>query len=233
MDGFGEVASAVGAAGKLVEDPPALQLRVHPLAWAAELGVRPVRLFLGFGFVLALVRTRSVSAGTRPGVIYVNVAFCALIDLYILQRPMKDHERRRGKPVRNLKQKAALTLTTAAMLAGSVAESSPADAASSPEATCGSGYYEIDHHDMGSVAVIYLMYNGSTDCVVTWKTANVGTPTYVQAYVIRESDGVDADDDGNYSYYAGPVYLKAPGTCIQWGGYAGTDWISPDWEHCG
>jgi hypothetical protein len=147
---------------------------------------------------------------------------------------MKDRERKRGKPVRKLKQRAALTLTTAAMLAGSVAVSSPANAASPWVAACGSGYYEIDHHDLAGVVTFHLMYNGSTDCEVAWKTAYVGTPTHVGTVLTRQSDGYEVADSGSYSYYAGPVKLPAPGTCIAWGGNAGSYgyWASR-WSHCG
>ncbi|GLY74619.1 hypothetical protein [Actinoallomurus iriomotensis] len=141
--------------------------------------------------------------------------------------------------MRKFKQKAVLALTTAAMIAGSVAVSSPASAASSPIAACGGGsYHEIDHQPLPGYGTIYLMYDGSTDCVVTWKTAYVGTPTLVGAYVWRESPSAEDADADNYSYYAGPVKLNAPGTCIMWGGYAYSPsgsaysaWRSP-WEHC-
>jgi hypothetical protein len=142
--------------------------------------------------------------------------------------------------VNKLKRKATLTLTTVAMLAGSVAVSSRANAAaSSPAAACGSGYHVIDHHNV-DYATIYLLYNGSTDCVVTWKTAFVGTPspTQVEAYIERQRNPDVAIDVGRYAFYAGPAYLYAKGTCVDWGGYAdppgGTShmWYS-GWSHCG
>jgi hypothetical protein len=147
-----------------------------------------------------------------------------------------DHERKR-EPVRKFKQKAAVTLTTAAMLAGSVVVSSPANAASSPIAACGGGsYHEIDHHDL-SGATIHLMYDGAgTDCVVTWKTANVGTRTEVEAFIERASDGSAYIDDANYLSYAGPVKIYAPRTCIVWSGgvdYNGWHGWASDWSHCG
>ena len=136
--------------------------------------------------------------------------------------------------MRKFKQKAALALTTAVMLAGSVAVSSPADAASTPQAACGSGYHEIDHHTL-STAVIYLMYNGSTNCVVTWKTAYVGTRTDTYAYVEKDGIGIDPKtDQGLFTSYAGPVKVQAPGACIKWGGSAkgSSVWYS-GWSHCG
>jgi hypothetical protein len=144
------------------------------------------------------------------------------------------HYEEARETVRKFKRAAALTLTAAAMLAGSVGVSSPANAASSPIAACGGGsYHEIDHHTLAS-STIYLMYNGSTDCVVTWKTAYVGTPTEVQASIWRQSDGKFVSDVGLYSTYAGPVKVTAPGTCINWGGGEThyTYWYA-GWSHCG
>ncbi|MBU3062891.1 hypothetical protein KO481_15330 [Nocardia sp. NEAU-G5] len=73
-----------------------------------------------------------------------------------------------------------------------------AEAAATPEAACGAGYYAIDHYDL-KIAVGWLMYNGSIDCVVTWKTQQVGTSTPLVA-----------------SVGAGPVYWNAPHSCIEW-----------------
>ncbi|GLY88369.1 hypothetical protein [Actinoallomurus iriomotensis] len=141
--------------------------------------------------------------------------------------------------MRKFKHKVALTLTTATILAGSVFASSPANAASSPIAACGGGsYHVIDQHALSSYGTVYLMYNGTTDCVVTWKTAYVGTPTEVQAFVERESDFKAVVDDKKYSYYAGPVKIDAPGTCIIWGGSTAlpsgataSAWYDY-WSHC-
>lgn len=137
--------------------------------------------------------------------------------------------------MRKFKQKAALILTTAAMLAGSVVVSSPANAASSPVAACGGGsYHVIDQHAIKG-ATLYLMYNGSTNCAVAWKTANVGTPTYMDVWIMKHGASGDVEDGGNYSYYAGPVKMYAPGTCIRWGGSHHPDFVDwySDWSHCG
>jgi hypothetical protein len=134
--------------------------------------------------------------------------------------------------MRRLKQRAALTLAVAGMLAGSVAVSSPAEAVASPAAACGSNYHEIDHHDLGSVATIHLLYNGTTDCVVTSKKVNLGTPTNVLAAIAKNNNGVygfinDPPTSGGakYAYYAGPVRVSAPRTCIIWGGAADPGWV--------
>ncbi|MEO3796058.1 spore-associated protein A [Nonomuraea sp. B10E15] len=131
--------------------------------------------------------------------------------------------------MRTWKKGAAVAFATVAAFAGTLAVGSPAMAASSPIAACGGGsYHVIDKHDLGR-ATVYLMYNGSTNCVVTWKDSP--NNTYVDA-VIRVGD-VWRNDPGHYSTYAGPVKMSAAGKCIRWGGdYGSTQYTSP-WEHCG
>ncbi|GAA4636037.1 hypothetical protein GCM10023196_084120 [Actinoallomurus vinaceus] len=144
--------------------------------------------------------------------------------------------------MRRFKQRAVLALSVAGMLAGSVAVSSPAEAVATPAEACGSNYHEIDHHDLGSVATIHLLYNGSTDCVVTSKKVNLGTPTHVLAAIAKvNSDGSYSyindppSTDTKYAYYAGPVRVYAPHSCISWGGAADPGWVM--WysqpSHCG
>ncbi|MCK2213543.1 hypothetical protein MF672_007005 [Actinomadura sp. ATCC 31491] len=132
----------------------------------------------------------------------------------------------------NVKRGVTLSLALAATLATSATLSGPAMAASSPIEACGGGsYHVIDSHAFGSSAVTYLLYNGSTNCVVTWKTGAAGNTTYVRAvlWAYGSPGVVDAD---NYRYYAGPVKAKAPGTCVKWGGTYGSTWWESDWEHC-
>ncbi|MGW2162279.1 spore-associated protein A [Nonomuraea sp. NPDC001699] len=142
-----------------------------------------------------------------------------------------------GETVLNLKRKATLALASAAMLVGSVAVSGPANAASSPIAACGGGsYHVIDQHSLSGGAIIYLLYNGTYNCVVTWKTgSSAGSPSNMGAFLQRKSDEKSVSDRGSYSYYAGPVKLAASGTCIIWGGFAFgsyASWYSA-WSHCG
>jgi hypothetical protein len=135
----------------------------------------------------------------------------------------------------------SLTATIAAVLAASVTTSGAAEAASSPVAACGGGsYHEIDSHKLGSVATIHLLYNGSTNCVVTWKT-NPGTRSRLLAAIAKqESDGGFRhyeNDDDDYLTYAGPVKVSAAGTCIDWGGGAMISGVWNAWysgpSHCG
>ncbi|MFG3437496.1 hypothetical protein ACGF0J_09655 [Nonomuraea sp. NPDC047897] len=133
----------------------------------------------------------------------------------------------------NIRRSATLALGMAATLAASVTLSGPAVAASSPIEACGGGsYHVIDSHAFGSSATTYLLYNGSTNCVVTWKTGGRGNTAWVRAMVqaYGSSGKVDAD---HYRYYAGPVKAHAPGKCIRWGGSYGDQWWESPWEHCG
>lgn len=133
----------------------------------------------------------------------------------------------------------------AAMGLGAMVAPSPASAAYSASALCGSGYYNIDSHPLthngSTTAVIYLSYNGSTDCVVTLKNQLTSYGTTTGAWVQPEGSS-QTSDESYYQYYAGPVRRSAPGTCIKWGGeatyqidsdtYGLQSWTS-DWSHCG
>ncbi|WP_034263977.1 hypothetical protein [Actinospica robiniae] len=124
------------------------------------------------------------------------------------------------------KHTSAAGLATAAILTGAlVAAAGPAQAASQSQAAaiCGSGYYPVAEVPLSN-SIIYVSYNGSTDCAVNIKTAFVGTPTstYVYLFGPNGSWGGNADngawDGGSYSYYAGPVYTYAPHECVDFGG---------------
>ncbi|HEX5597602.1 MAG TPA: hypothetical protein VFX61_16525 [Micromonosporaceae bacterium] len=111
--------------------------------------------------------------------------------------------------------------------------SSPPPAQPSPSSLCGSGYYVINKHSLPD-ATTYLLYkdSGGYNCVVTIKTAKVGTATRTGAWLETQDGGV-AKDEGDFKYYAGPVRLPAPKTCVKWGGRSGgTAWTS-SWSHCG
>ncbi|BFV56432.1 spore-associated protein A [Kitasatospora sp. CMC57] len=136
--------------------------------------------------------------------------------------------------MRKIQRTMALALSALGTAAGLVSVAAPAEAATTPSGACGSGYYQIDHHALGTVADIYLFYNGSSNCAVTWVRSPNGTRTYdLRVHIERQSDLQDAPDAGFYKYYAGPVKLSAANTCISWGGSAeGISWAS-GWSHCG
>lgn len=134
------------------------------------------------------------------------------------------------------KRLAGLTLTAGVVLAGSLAAAGPASASSSPIEACGGGgYHEIDHKDI-SGARIHLLFNGTTNCVVTWKTKDVGRRTFVFAAI--DAEGRDpVFDQGQFEVFAGPVKIDAAGKCIKWGGGTGPgDHLTDSWSsgpsHC-
>lgn len=88
----------------------------------------------------------------------------------------------------------------------------------SASALCGSGYGVVDYFKDDGRAYIYLLYNSSSgkNCVVSMKQKQLGSKTHVSA-VLQTHETVKVDS-GNYSYYAGPVYLSARGECVSFGG---------------
>ncbi|WP_147289102.1 hypothetical protein [Nocardia mexicana] len=130
---------------------------------------------------------------------------------------------------------ASLSLAAVTILTDSLLTAGLANAASSPIEACGGGYHEIDHRDIPG-ARIHLLYNGKTNCVVTWKTKDIGHATYTQAIVSFTGGRGTVNDTNHYKYYAGPVKIDAPGECIEWGGATGfresEGWRSRP-SHCG
>ncbi|MWA07042.1 hypothetical protein F8568_043235 [Actinomadura sp. LD22] len=107
-----------------------------------------------------------------------------------------------------------------------------------PQQVCnvgsGGGYYvqrSISFH--GGRA--YLLYSNSTkkNCAVTMKTANVGKGTSVWVQLKKQSGGHPAYDGGTFKYYAGPVYVNAPGICVSFSGGASGASASAGWGNCG
>ncbi|MGW7334641.1 serine/threonine protein kinase [Streptomyces sp. NPDC054808] len=94
-------------------------------------------------------------------------------------------------------------------------------------AACGSSYYVQRSHTMGlgGNVTVYQLYSSTTgnNCVVTLKHENAGayygTATGLGAGIQAEG-GSWKKDDGDYKYYAGPVYIYAPGKCVRfWAHY--------------
>ena len=108
----------------------------------------------------------------------------------------------------------------------------PAHAANpyTPQGVCGSGYSIQRSHALNG-ARVYQLYNGSTNCVVTIKTASVGKATRTTAG-LQVAGSNWAYDTGDYKYYAGPVKQYAAGKCVRYFGYhGGTAYTSP-WGNC-
>ena len=145
--------------------------------------------------------------------------------------------------------RARLALVTAATAVAAAVPAATASAAGNPytpTGVCGAGYHVIDHHDLrgpkgGLLGTTYLLWNGAAkkNCAVTIKRRAIGVPTFVEASLAKKDGWYKADNSLDYRYYAGPVYVKAPRTCVIWGGRMsdakgnGDSWISPKFGHCG
>jgi len=114
----------------------------------------------------------------------------------------------------------------------------PATNPYTPAQVCGSGYAVIDSSTLKKsdgtvVGKVYLLYNSGNgyNCTTILKSTSIGSKTTTSAYLEKQG-GSRTTDSGSYSYYAGPVRVKAAGVCVKWGGTAaGVSYNSP-FEHC-
>ncbi|ROT31280.1 serine/threonine protein kinase [Micromonospora sp. HM5-17] len=132
-----------------------------------------------------------------------------------------------------LSRKALTRIGATAVAVGAALTLTPgqAQAAYTPQGVCGSDYYVQRSHGL-SGARVYLLYNGSYNCVVAIKTSSVGTPTRITAGLQVEGQGW-ALDTGLYRYYAGPVKARAAGKCVRFFGYHGGENYTSPWGNCG
>ncbi|MGW0790408.1 hypothetical protein ACWD04_19690 [Streptomyces sp. NPDC002911] len=80
----------------------------------------------------------------------------------------------------------------------------------------------------------YLYYSSATgeNCAYTVPKSG-GSRQFMYVGLFRESDGAGVWDEGDYTQYAGPVYLHAPGTCVSFNGQVGS-WAGHSGPgHCG
>ncbi|WP_030902273.1 hypothetical protein [Streptomyces sp. NRRL F-5126] len=84
---------------------------------------------------------------------------------------------------------------------------------------CGSGYGVVNSAPIGTAGTVYLTYSSKTkkNCVVTVRS-RPGAAVHMTASVGIGTHTHDVIDSGNYTTYAGPVYLYAPGQCVSWRG---------------
>ncbi|MFB4273561.1 hypothetical protein [Nonomuraea sp. GTA35] len=106
---------------------------------------------------------------------------------------------------------------------------------------CGSSYSRVGVYSIsrdgtrtGTLEVYYSSSTGK-NCALTYGYGSYANTTSWKGVVISRGDGSgESYDAGNYKYYAGPVYVSAPGQCID------VEGISPEWTsvklnnvHCG
>ncbi|WP_017570909.1 hypothetical protein [Nocardiopsis halotolerans] len=141
--------------------------------------------------------------------------------------------------MRTLKKTLATAAATVMLLAAGAVTASPASAAAAAyNGACGSGYVVVNsapfRFDLGT---LYLTYNSSNgyNCVVTVRSADTaGFPMTMNAGLRRSGDeGSHKSDTGQYSYYAGPVYVYASGSCVDWRGVIGNQATERYETNCG
>lgn len=117
---------------------------------------------------------------------------------------------------------ASLTARTAAATVTSVTPAvvaKPAGTVAPYNGACGTGYGVVNSAEIGVEGTVYLTYSRATgdNCVVTIRnTPGKRVPMVAQLTVTSTSE--TAADNGNYTTYAGPVYLHAAGRCVNWYG---------------
>ena len=99
----------------------------------------------------------------------------------------------------------------------------------------GGGDYTVQRSAAFSGGRVYQLYSRSTrrNCAVTMKTRNVGKSTSVSVRLQEQSGGEVGSDSGSFKYYAGPVYVHAPGICVRFSGGASGASASSGWGNCG
>src|SRR5215212_4791375 len=102
-----------------------------------------------------------------------------------------------------------------------------------PQGVCGSAYKTVNSAPVGSLGTVYLTYNSSNgkNCVATIR-ANPGTAKLMAAYVYVPDTGDSAEDSGNYTSYAGPIYIYGKGHCVSWGGSIDNVYVSVENSNC-
>lgn len=148
-----------------------------------------------------------------------------------------------------MKTKLSRRTATAAALAtlalgGTIAATAPASAATTIKAAaatatyngaCGTGYKVIDSTPVGNVGKVFLTWNESTgkNCAVTIRnTPGAKIHMAVELNIDVDYEHNPVVDSGQYTSYAGPVYMSARGYCAIWYGVIGTA-KGGDSGHCG
>lgn len=123
-------------------------------------------------------------------------------------------------PIRRVGAGAAALVAMAGVSLMSAPAASAAATAAAYNGACGSGYAVVNSMPIGDKGMTYLTYNSSTgkNCAVTIR--NTAGPATRIIVVLARSDGAGGAqvDDGTYTTYAGPVYVSAAGSCVDWVG---------------
>ncbi|WP_282204904.1 spore-associated protein [Kitasatospora fiedleri] len=121
--------------------------------------------------------------------------------------------------MKKLLKRAALTTAVTALAATGVAVTPSVAQAATYNGVCGSGYGVIDTLPLLD-GTVFLTYNSSNgyNCVVTVRNHPSSYLLEMEASIKKSGTTQWKQDLDFYTTYAGPVYLYAPGTCIDWQG---------------
>ncbi|WP_327414720.1 hypothetical protein [Streptomyces sp. NBC_01233] len=147
-----------------------------------------------------------------------------------------------------------LLAVTTGVVAVSTLAAVPAQAQTINSGSCGAGYRQQDAFPLGDnmgasgAGVVFLYYNSSTgtNCAILRRDSRFKV-TDGMGVSLKDSAGNSvADGQRAYTRFAGPVYLKAPGRCVQVYGQLTGIWLTENssylekehhggsgWVHCG
>lgn len=133
--------------------------------------------------------------------------------------------------------KRALAVVGAAVVGSTalLASAGPAAASATYNGACGDGYNVVERVDLSADrGSVFLTYNSSNSyhCVATVRTV-AGGSTLMEAMIRRSGTTEWNIDSGDYTTYAGPVYVNAAGECVDWGGTIGTETQVRESADCG
>ena len=131
----------------------------------------------------------------------------------------------------SLQVKIGAVVAAGAMLIAGAPTPAHAARAYTAKGVCGSSYHVQRSHKLAG-ATVYQLYNGTTTCVVTLKTASLGKATKITAG-LQVKGGSWAYDTGSYTYYAGPVKQRSKGKCVRFFGYSRSTNYTSSWANCG
>ncbi|MFG2287479.1 spore-associated protein A [Streptomyces sp. NPDC048595] len=139
-----------------------------------------------------------------------------------------------------MKRSRAIAGSAALAVAGLATMATATTASAAPTAAayngaCGSGYSVVNSVPVTGKGTVYLTYSARTgkNCVVTVRNST-GSPVYMYTYLTATDGSSDwVYDSGNYTSYAGPVYLPAKGRCVDWGGTIESVSVSVSGSNCG
>ncbi|MFD7438008.1 spore-associated protein A [Streptomyces sp. NPDC059861] len=122
----------------------------------------------------------------------------------------------------SLKKITTVAASLGAFTGAGVVAAPAVSAAASYNGACGSGYTVVNSARISGMGTVFLTYNAANgyNCAVTIRdTPDTSSPELLMVRLERTNDIYSAKvDSGNYTTYAGPVYLSGGGSCMSWRG---------------